>query len=105
METQPSSLDQLKAFLNKLFQFESQDLDFGVYKSFIDKLLVETVESQLKTLADAQINEARDQLARLEREDIVRGWLMANEAEKKVFENVNPEKADQNIRKKMPESI
>ncbi|MEM7659405.1 MAG: hypothetical protein AAF399_25020, partial [Bacteroidota bacterium] len=25
-------LAQLKAFLNQLFQFDSQDLDFGVYK-------------------------------------------------------------------------
>jgi adenine-specific DNA-methyltransferase len=25
-------LEILKEFLNKLFQFESQDLDFGVYK-------------------------------------------------------------------------
>lgn len=68
METQTPSLDQLKSCLNKLFQFESQDLDFGVYKilhykhakikSFIDKLLLGTVESPLKTLAEAQVNEA-----------------------------------------------
>ena len=25
-------LEQLKVFLNEIFQFESQDLDFGVYK-------------------------------------------------------------------------
>jgi adenine-specific DNA-methyltransferase len=43
-----TSLAQLTSFLNKLFQFESQDLDFGVYKilhykrkeikQFIDRL-------------------------------------------------------------------
>jgi len=27
-----SALEQLKSFLNELFQFDSQDLDFGVYK-------------------------------------------------------------------------
>ena len=30
--TQNTDLDKLKIFLRKLFQFESQDLDFGVYK-------------------------------------------------------------------------
>ena len=58
------SLAQLKLFLNKLFQFESQDLDFGIYKilhykrneikQFIDKLLVDKVKEQLQTLSNAQ---------------------------------------------------
>ena len=30
--TESIALHELKAFLNKLFQFESQDLDFGIYK-------------------------------------------------------------------------
>jgi len=52
-----SPLDQLKSFLNEIFQFETQDLDFGIYKimhykrkeirNFIDKLLVEKVKEQL----------------------------------------------------------
>jgi len=54
-------LDQLKAFLNQLFQFDTQDLDFGVYKilhykrkeiaNFIDRLLVDKVKAELQTLS------------------------------------------------------
>ena len=49
-------LGQLKKFLNQLFQFDSQDLDFGVYKilhykskeikGFINDLLVAKVSVQ-----------------------------------------------------------
>ena len=61
MANNNTSLDQLKGFLNKLFQFDSQDLDFGVYKilhykkkeiaNFIDQLLVDKVKEQLQTLS------------------------------------------------------
>jgi len=32
MANNSTPLEQLKSFLNQLFQFDSQDLDFGVYK-------------------------------------------------------------------------
>ena len=105
MEKNNSSLEQLKAFLNKLFQFESQDLDFGVYKilhyrhneikQFINELLVDTVQKSLKTLTDAQIGEARDRLADLSQDDIVKGWLDADEVEKKTLEKFGKEKIKQ----------
>ena len=58
MANNHSPLEQLKSFLNELFQFDSQDLDFGVYKilhykrkeikNFIDHLLVDKVKEELK---------------------------------------------------------
>jgi len=59
MANNNTPLEQLKGFLNQLFQFDSQDLDFGVYKilhykrkeiaTFIDQLLVDKVKEQLQT--------------------------------------------------------
>ena len=61
---QETSLDRLKAFLNELFQYETQDLDFGVYKilgykqreikKFIDELLVDKIKEQLDTLTEKE---------------------------------------------------
>ena len=89
-------LEQLKKFLNQLFQFDSQDLDFGVYKilhykskeikDFIDDLLVAKVKEQLQTLSDAQVHELEEQLVALEKEDIIKGWLKAEGDEKKTLE-------------------
>ena len=89
-------LEQLKKFLNQLFQFDSQDLDFGVYKilhykskeikGFIDDLLVAKVKEQLQTLSDAQVHELEEQLATLEKEDIIKGWREAEGDEKKTLE-------------------
>lgn len=89
-------LDQLRDFLNKLFQFETQDLDFGVYKilnykrkeikEFIDDLLVNTVKSQLVTLTDKQIQKAQEEMDKLAKETIVSGWLKAAPDEKKTLE-------------------
>ncbi|MDA3894941.1 MAG: DNA methyltransferase, partial [Desulfobacteraceae bacterium] len=105
MEINNSSLDQLKAFLNKLFQFESQDLDFGVYKilhykhnelkQFINELLVGTVNQQLQTLTNAQKTEAQEKLDDIEQDDIVKGWLAADDDEKKTLEKFGKEKIKQ----------
>ena len=80
-------LDTLKDFLNKLFQFESQDLDFGVYKilhykqkeikTFIDKLLVDKVKSELKTLTAEEISKAKEQLEELKETSAISKWLKA----------------------------
>ncbi len=102
MESTNSSLEQLKAFLNKLFQFESQDLDFGVYKilhykqeeikQFINELLVDTVKEQLQTLTHAQVTEASEMLDDLMHDDIVKGWVAADDAEKKTLEKFGRDK-------------
>ena len=70
-ETVDNSLDKLKSFLNNLFQFESQELDFGIYKilhykrkeikDFIEKLLVETVQSHLQTISEVQLQETAEE--------------------------------------------
>ena len=92
MDNNITPLDQLRAFLNKLFQFESQELDFGVYKilhykrteikQFIDELLVDKVKGQLQALSSAQSHDAFLKLKELEHDDIIKGWLEAEEAER-----------------------
>lgn len=89
-------LDQLKGFLNQLFQFDSQDLDFGVYKilhykrkeiaNFIDKLLVDKVKEQLQTLSADEAKQIKEQIADIEKDDIIKGWLEAEADEKKTLE-------------------
>jgi len=96
MANSQSALDRLKSFLNELFQFESQDLDFGVYKilhykrkeikDFIDNLLVDKVKEQLQTLTAEESNKATEQLRDLEQDEVIQGWLAASEEEKKIAE-------------------
>lgn len=91
-----TSLDRLRDFLNKLFQFETQDLDFGIYKilnykrkdikKFIDDLLVTTVKDQLITLTDKQVQEAHTEMEELAREAVVSGWVRADAGERQVLE-------------------
>jgi len=81
------SLTQLQSFLNKLFQFESQDLDFGVYKilhykrkevkHYIDTLLVDTVKKELSTLTESEAEHIDKQLAELANDGLVGAWISA----------------------------
>ena len=87
MENTSSSLQQLKSFLNQLFQFDSQDLDFGVYKilhykkkeiaNFIDQLLVDKVKDELQTLSADEAQQVQGQLAELEKSTSLKKWLEA----------------------------
>jgi len=102
MDNNISPIDQLKAFLNKLFQFESQELDFGVYKilhykraeikQFIDELLVGKVKAQLQALSSAQTHDASVKLKELENDDIIKGWLNADESERPTLLKFGKEK-------------
>lgn len=95
-------LDQLKSFLNEIFQFETQDLDFGIYKimhykrkeirNFIDKLLVEKVTEQLKTISDDETKSIGLQLKQLEKDDVIKGWLAAADSDKATLEKLYPDK-------------
>lgn len=81
------ALQELKAFLNKLFQFESQDLDFGIYKilhykrheikQFVNELLVNRVRELLQTLSDTQAAEAQKELNELSQTSAISRWLEA----------------------------
>lgn len=100
-----TSLEQLKRFLNQLFQFDSQDLDFGVYKilhykrkeiaNFVDHLLVDKVKEQLQTLTADETKHIYAQIADLEKEDIIKGWLEAEAGEKKTLEKFGKDKINQ----------
>ncbi len=95
MDKNTTPLEKLQSFLNKLFQFESQELDFGVYKilhykrteikQFINELLVDRVKEQLQVLTLAQSQEALQKLQELEHDDIIKGWLSADENEKNTL--------------------
>jgi adenine-specific DNA-methyltransferase len=84
-----TSLEQLKSFLNQLFQFDSQDLDFGVYKilhykkkeiaTFIDQLLVDKVQAELQTLSADEAKQVQDQIAEMEKSTSLKKWLEAVE--------------------------
>ena len=87
MANNNTSLDQLKSFLNQLFQFDSQDLDFGVYKilhykkkeiaNFIDQLLVDKVKAELQTLSAEEAKQVQDQIAEMEKSISLKKWLEA----------------------------
>jgi adenine-specific DNA-methyltransferase len=93
-------LEILKEFLNKLFQFESQDLDFGVYKilhykrneikHFIDKLLIEKVKKELQILTNEEVEKAKEKLKELEESPAITKWLKAveekNHEKLKIYE-------------------
>lgn len=98
MASNNSALEQLKSFLNELFQFDSQDLDFGVYKilhykrkeikDFIDKLLVDKVKEQLQTLTSEESKKALQQLKDLEKDEFIQGWINATDEERKIGEKM-----------------
>ncbi len=83
-------IDKLKSFLNELFQFESQDLDFGVYKilhhkrkeikQFIDELLEEKVTKEFETLTAEEKKKLQQQLDDLKQEQSIKNWLEAKAA-------------------------
>lgn len=105
MANNSTSLEQLKGFLNQLFQFDSQDLDFGVYKilhykrkeikDFIENLLVDKVKEQLQTLSADEAIQIQEQLTELQKDSIIDGWLKANEDEKKTLEKFGKDKINQ----------
>lgn len=105
MANNNTPLDQLKGFLNQLFQFDYQDLDFGVYKilhykrkeiaNFIDQLLVDKVKEQLQTLSADESKQIKEQIADLEKDDIIKGWLEAEADEKKTLEKFGKDKINQ----------
>tara|TARA_R110001592_G_scaffold43005_1_gene139492 strand:+ start:10123 stop:13311 length:3189 start_codon:yes stop_codon:yes gene_type:complete len=105
MANNSTPLEQLKSFLNQLFQFDSQDLDFGVYKilhykkkeiaTFIDQLLVDKVKAELQTLSADEAKQIQEQIAEFEKDDIIKGWLEADESEKKTLEKFGKDKINQ----------
>ncbi len=100
-----TSLEQLKSFLDQLFQFDSQDLDFGVYKilhykkkeiaTFINQLLVNKVKAELQTLSADEAKQVQEQILEFGKDDIIKGWLEADESEKKTLEKFGKDKIKQ----------
>jgi len=87
MPAENKPLEELKNFLNKLFQFESQELDFGIYKilhykkaeikRFINELLVDRAKEQLQTLSSKEAQDAEKELAALAESETIKGWIAA----------------------------
>lgn len=81
------ALKSLQSFLTKLFQFESADLDFGIYKilhykkaeveDFITKLLTEKVREQLNILATVENEKLNTQVLELEKSSNISKYLEA----------------------------
>lgn len=99
------ALAELKSFLNKLFQFESQDLDFGIYKilhykrkevkQFIDKLLTDKVKEQLQVFDADQKQILKNTLTELEADEIIISYneaLLQSQADADVIYKYNKTK-------------
>lgn len=81
------ALHSLQSFLTKLFQFESADLDFGIYKilhykkaeveNFINQLLTENVREQLNILATVENEKLSEQVHDLEKSSNISKYLEA----------------------------
>lgn len=94
-----SSLEQLKAFLNQLFQFENQDLDFGIYKilhykrteikQFIDQLLVDEIQTALSNLTEEEADKLKKQIAFFEGDNLFTMWKDADNEQKKLLESLD----------------
>jgi adenine-specific DNA-methyltransferase len=75
-----SSRDKVRRLLRDLFQFDAQDLDFGIYRilnfrrkeieRFIEKDLIEAVEAEFKEYARAGMVELQKEVERLKAEII-----------------------------------
>jgi len=75
-----SSRDKVRRLLRELFQFDAQDLDFGIYRilnfrrkeieRFIEKDLIEAVEAEFKEYAKAGMVELQREVDRLKTEII-----------------------------------
>ena len=82
-----TALNDLKSFLSKLFQFESADLDFGIYKilhykkaeveNFINQLLTEKVREQLNIIATVENEKLSAQVKELEQSSNISKYLEA----------------------------
>jgi adenine-specific DNA-methyltransferase len=107
--TTDTSFDDLKIFLEKLFQFENDDLDFGIYKilnykkseiqTFINNLLTEKVKEELNLLAGVESENLSVQLKELETDDVIIGYNKAltekDETTINVLTSVSKTKIDQ----------
>jgi adenine-specific DNA-methyltransferase len=94
--------EKLKGLLKDLFQFENEDLDFGIYrimnykkeeiKRFIDKDLINAVKEQLNLLGEEEKQKLVVELEGLKKKDAVIKYLDAiekGEKEKaKIFEEL-----------------
>jgi len=82
-----TALIDLKSFLSKLFQFESADLDFGIYKilhykkadveNFINQFLTENVREQLNIIATVENDKLSAQVKELEHNSNISKYLEA----------------------------
>lgn len=101
------ALSDLKIFLNKLFQFESQGLDFGIYKilhykrkevkEFIDKLLIEKVKEQLQVFDAEQQQQIESELRELDANENIQNYnkaLTTDQAEADVLYKYNKKNID-----------
>jgi len=79
--------DKLKRKLKELFQFETQDLDFGIYRimnykrreveRFIDEELIEEIKKQLSLLSEEEKKRLKEKIRELENRNGVKAYLEA----------------------------
>ncbi|MBW9222512.1 site-specific DNA-methyltransferase [Methanothermococcus sp. SCGC AD-155-C09] len=80
MSTNNNLKEELKNKLREIFQFEREDLDFGIYRimnykreeieRFIDKELIEDIHKQLSILSEEKRNEIREEFKEIKQKII-----------------------------------
>ncbi|AEM72971.1 site-specific DNA-methyltransferase [Caldicellulosiruptor acetigenus] len=85
---------KLKNYLREIFQFDKEDLDFGIYKilnykrdkieEFIEKDLIDQIEKELNKISDAERQELEERRNQLEQQNSIKKYI---EAKNKGDEN------------------
>ncbi|MFQ6119217.1 MAG: DNA methyltransferase, partial [Methanosarcinales archaeon] len=107
--------EKLKSLLKELFQFENEDLDFGIYrimnykkeeiKKFIDENLIDTVKEQLNLLSEEEKQKLIAKLEEVKKKDTVTKYLDAIEKREKAKADVFEELEDVKEYKKIKDEL
>ncbi|MDP9750291.1 DNA methyltransferase [Thermoanaerobacter pentosaceus] len=79
--------EKLKNYLRDIFQFDKEDLDFGIYKilnykrdkieEFIEKDLIEQIEKELNKISEAERQELEERKSQLEQQNSIKKYIEA----------------------------
>ncbi|MGC8651477.1 MAG: site-specific DNA-methyltransferase, partial [Minisyncoccia bacterium] len=87
MKPDIKTTNELKDKLRKIFQFENEDLDFGIYRimnykrkeieNFIEKELIEEIKKQLDLISDEERKKVEQKLDEISSKDVIKNYLDA----------------------------
>ena len=90
--------EELKRKLKEIFQFEKEDLDFGIYRimnykrkeieNFIEKELIDEIGKQLMSLSEDEKKRIEEKLKEISSKNGVKKYLEALQSEDKERVNI-----------------